>query len=94
MDGKQNTLVNASMLMAPVAADYRGVRFTIPGDSIKLSWEIEKLASTDTNDPITSVRYDDLSAIWLYSATVPSSPAVSLADLVGQNHIDIQMKPN
>jgi hypothetical protein len=92
MDGKQNVLADAAMLMAPVAADYRAVHMEITGDRLKLTWEIERgLSKVDTADPITSLRYGNLSSVWLYTGTVPSSPAATLEDLLGQASISVQM---
>jgi hypothetical protein len=92
-DGTTNELVDSSTLMDPIAPDYRGVRFAISGDRLTLSWSraASTLSSEDQGDPVIGVTYDGLSSIWIYTGTLPSSPASSLEDLLGTPAIDVQM---
>src|SRR5262249_54310220 len=92
MDGTTNELVDSSTLMDPIAPDYRGVHFAISGDRLTFSWNKgDALSSEDQSDPIVGVTYGGLSAIWVYTGTLPSSPASSLQDLLGTATIDVQM---
>jgi hypothetical protein len=96
-DNKTNVLVTPTMAMSlagSVAPDYRGVTFSIEGDRLSLHWDIERgLGTLDTDDPIYTIRYGGLSSVLLYTATVPSSPVVSLADLLGKDSIVVQVQP-
>ncbi|HET6336298.1 MAG TPA: carboxypeptidase-like regulatory domain-containing protein [Polyangiales bacterium] len=92
MDGKVNTLVNAADLTAPIAPSYRGVAWEISGDRMTLKWTREQgLKVSDTADPITSVTYANLSAITLYTGTLPTSPASTLDVLLGVPSLTAQM---
>lgn len=91
MDGDTNQLVDASALPTPVAPGYRGIKYEIMGNMIRFSWDRERaLAVTDTADPVTSVTYGNLSAITLYTGTLPTSPAARLDTLLGQTSVTVQ----
>lgn len=92
MDGTVNTLVNAADLAAPVASGYRGVSWEISGDRLTLNWNRETgLKVSDTGDPINTVTYGNLSAITLYTGTLPTSPASTLDVLLGVPSLTAQM---
>jgi len=92
-DGILNALVSAATLTPPVAPTYRGVSYSISGDRLTLKWDKapQVLRTTDADDPIVSVSYGGLSAIVLYTGTVPSSEPVSLATLLGSNAVEVQL---
>ena len=94
-DGDFNVLVDAADLMDPVAPNYRGVTWEISGNLLTLRWDRERgLAESDTGDPIQSVAFSGLDSLWLYTGTLPTSPASSLEDLVGQMTLVQQMTAN
>jgi hypothetical protein len=83
-DGNVNALVDSTTLTDPIAPSYRGVTFEISGDRLTLKWDRERgLTTSDTSDPIVRVTYAGLSAIVLYTGTLPSSPSRTLAQLLG-----------
>ena len=90
-DPDQNLLVDSSTLTAPISPTYRGVSFEISGDRLILKWnKTSALRTTDAGDPITGVVYGGLGALSLYTATLQSSPPVSLSSLIG-NTLDVQL---
>ena len=91
MDGMFNTLVNSADLTQPPPS-YRGVTWEISGNSLTLKWERERgLKTTDVGDPIIDVTYGDLSAITLYTGTLPTSPTTRLDTLLGTSSLTVQM---
>jgi hypothetical protein len=92
MDGNANTLVDSASLTAPIPPGYRGVSWEISGDRLTLKWNREAgLSKSDTADPIMSVTYGNLNAIQIYTATNTTSPASTLATLLGSASISAQM---
>lgn len=92
MDSTVNTLVDSADLAPQVPANYRGVSWQIAGNILTLKWDRERgLGTVDVEDPINSVTYGDLSAITLYTGTLPSSPTVSLDTLLGVSSLTVQM---
>lgn len=92
MDTKMNTLVAAADLPAPVEPGYRGVSWEISGDRMTLKWDREKaLKTSDTADPIVNVTYGNLSAITLYTGTLPTSPTSTLDTLLGKASLTAQL---
>jgi hypothetical protein len=91
MDTEVNTLVDAGTLPAPVAPNYRGIKWEISGNLIRFSWDRERaLSVADTADPVTSITNGNLSAITLFTGTLPTSPAVRLDTLIGQASVTVQ----
>jgi hypothetical protein len=85
-DATVNTLVDSASLTSPISPSYRGVSLEISGDRLTLSWDRERgLETSDTGDPIVRVTYAGLAAVMLYTGTLPTSPAQSLAQLLGGN---------
>jgi hypothetical protein len=92
MDGNTNELVDSADLTPPIASAYRGVSWEIAGDRLTLKWNREAgLSESDTSDPIMSVTYGNLGAIQIYTATNTTSPASTLATLLGSATISAQM---
>jgi hypothetical protein len=91
MDSEVNTLVDAGTLPAPVAPNYRGIKWEISGNLIRFTWDRERaLSVADTADPVTSVTYGNLSAITLFTGTLPTSPSARLDNLIGQASVTVQ----
>ena len=92
MDMEVNTLVNSASLPAPVASGYRGIKWEISGNLIRFTWDRERaLSVSDTGDPVNTVTYGNLSAITLYTGTLPTSPSARLDTLLGQGSVTVQM---
>jgi len=92
-DTELNTLIDPGTLPDPITPSYRGVTFEVKGDRLTLKWNREiGLATKDAMDPIDGVTYGGLSALWLYTGTLPNSPASTLADLIDSAAVQVQMK--
>jgi hypothetical protein len=88
---KQNVLADAADLTEPISPSYRGVTWEIAGDRLTLKWDRERLAESDGADVLQSVSYGNLNSLWLYTGTLPESPASSLEDLLERTSIDVQL---
>ena len=90
-DNMQNELNDPPGMMV-VAPTYRGVSIEISNDRLILNWDRGAgLKTTDQGELIRSVTYGALSAIQLYTATLPSSPPSALSALIGSNDITVQL---
>lgn len=86
-DKDLDTTTNA-LLASGEAANYRGVNYTISGDTLLLTWtRAGSLATEDLEDPINSVTYGGLNQFSLYPANAAQPTESSLSDLLDSSSL-------
>lgn len=75
-------------------AAFRGVGFTVSGETLTLTWNRSAaLAMTDADDPIESVTYGGLNAIWIYPTAAAVPVAVTLGSLLENSFVTVRVRP-
>jgi len=88
-NGQRNTL----KLNVSPAVQERGTSMVLDGQKLVFTWSTDGLATSDQGDPIRSVTWDGLDAIYLRPQGGNAADVVVLSNLLGSNAVNVVVLP-